>query len=195
MTSTSTRILGGIAALATVAAVSACSKAEDHGQHPSSAPTSAQVAVHNAQDVTFAEMMVPHHEQALELAALVAGRSSDPAVTQLADTIAAQQQPEISAMKALLAQWEVDPHNMADHGGMPMTGMVDDATMAKLKTLQGTPFDTLWLQSMIGHHQGAIEMARAEVAAGQSPDMIAMARNVITVQQAEIDQMRELLGG
>ena len=105
--------------------------------------------------------------QALELAALVPGRTTDPAVTKLADAIAAQQLPEIGAMKALLAQWEAEPQH-ADHG-MPMTGMVDDATMTKLKLLRGADFDKLWLQSMIGHHQGAIEMANTEVAAGQKP--------------------------
>ncbi len=195
MTALSTRIVGCIAALAAVAAVSACSKGEDHSQHPSSPTANAPVAAHNAQDVMFAQTMIPHHEQALELAALVPGRTTNPAVTKLADTVAAQQQPEITAMKALLAQWEVDPHQMGDHGGMSMTGMVDDATMAKLTSLQGKEFDTLWLQSMIGHHQGAIEMANAEVAAGQSPDMIAMAKNIVTAQQAEIDQMKQMLGG
>ena len=196
MTSLHTRIVGCIAAVAAVAAVSACSKSEDHGQHAASSTIAAPpVAVHNAQDVMFAQMMIPHHQQALELAALVPGRSTNPAVAKLADAIAAQQQPEINAMKAQLAQWEVDPHGMAGHGGMPMTGMVDDATMAKLKTLQGKEFDTLWLQSMIGHHQGAIEMAGAEVAGGQSPDMIAMAQNIVTVQQTEIDQMKQMLGG
>ena len=195
MPSISTRIVGSIAALAAVAAVSACTKTEDHGQHAASSTTAAAppVASHNAQDVMFAQMMIPHHQQALELAALVPGRTTDPAVTKLADAIAAQQLPEIGAMKALLAQWEAEPQH-ADHG-MPMTGMVDDATMTKLKLLCGADFDKLWLQSMIGHHQGAIEMANTEVAAGQSPDMIVLAKNIITAQQAEIDQMNQMLGG
>ena len=141
----------------------------------------------------FAQMMIPHHPAGPGARRAGAGRTTDPAVTKLADAIAAQQLPEIGAMKALLAQWEAEPQH-ADHG-MPMTGMVDDATMTKLKLLRGADFDKLWLQSMIGHHQGAIEMANTEVAAGQSPDMIVLAKNIITAQQAEIDQMNQMLGG
>ncbi len=197
MTSTSTRIIAGVAALATAVVVSSCSKTEDHAAHASSTATTttAQVAVHNAHDVTFAQMMIPHHQQAVELSALVPDRSTNPAVVKLAATISGEQQPEITAMKALLVQWDVDPNAASDHSDMPMDGMVDDATMAKLQSLKGAEFDTLWLQSMISHHQGAIEMAGGEVAAGQSPDMISMAENIVTAQQAEIDQMKQMLGG
>jgi uncharacterized protein (DUF305 family) len=196
MTSTSTRIIAGVAALASAVVVSSCSKTEDHSAHASSAATSsAQVAVHNAHDVTFAQMMIPHHQQAVELSALVPERSTNPAVVKLAATISGEQQPEITAMKALLVQWDVDPNTASDHSDMPMDGMVDDATMARLQSLKGAEFDTLWLQSMISHHQGAIAMAGGEVAAGQSPDMITMAKNIVTAQQAEIDQMQQMLGG
>ncbi|MCI4673853.1 DUF305 domain-containing protein [Candidatus Mycolicibacterium alkanivorans] len=196
MTSTSARIVAGLAAFATAVVVSACSKGEDHNAHATSTATGAeQVAAHSAEDVMFAQMMIPHHEQALQLSKLVPDRSTNPAVVKLAVTIADEQQPEINAMKALLLQWDVDPHTMPDHGGMPMQGMVDDATMAKLQRLKGAEFDTLWLQSMIGHHQGAIEMANTEIAKGQSADMITMAKNIVRAQQAEIDQMKQVLGG
>jgi uncharacterized protein (DUF305 family) len=122
-------------------------------------------------------------------------RSTNPAVVKLAEKISAEQQPEINTMKALLLQWDVDPNATSDHSGMGMQGMVDDATMAKLQSLKGPEFDTLWLQSMINHHQGAIEMAGGEVAAGQSVDMTALAKSIVTAQQAEIDQMKQMLGG
>jgi uncharacterized protein (DUF305 family) len=198
MTSTSTRIIAGFAALASAVVVSSCTKTEDHAEHASSAATTtAQVAVHNADDVMFAQMMIPHHQQAVELSALVPDRSTNSAVVKLAATISGEQQPEITAMKALLVQWEVNPDTAADHSdhGMPMQGMVDDATMTKLRSLKGAEFDTLWLQSMISHHQGAIEMADTEIAKGQSPDMVSMAKNIVTAQQAEIDQMKQMLGG
>jgi uncharacterized protein (DUF305 family) len=196
MTSTSIRIVAVIAAFATAVVVSACSKGEDRNAHATSTATSTdQVAAHNADDIMFAQMMIPHHEQAVQLSNLVPDRSTNPAVVKLAATIADEQQPEINAMKALLLQWDVDPHTMPDHGGGPMQGMVDDATMAKLHGLKGTEFDTLWLQSMIGHHQGAIEMANTEIAKGQSADMITMAKNIVRAQQAEIDQMKQMLGG
>jgi len=196
MTSTSTRIVAGIGALTTIVVLSSCSKTEDHSAPASSAATtSEQVAAHNAHDVMFAQMMIPHHQQAVELSALVPDRSTNPAVVKLAATISGEQQPEITAMKALLVQWEVDPNTASDHSDMPMDGMVDDATMAKLQSLKGAEFDTLWLQSMTGHHPGAIAMAGGEAAAGQSADMMKMAENMVTAQQAEINQMKKLLGG
>jgi uncharacterized protein (DUF305 family) len=198
MMSTSGRIVAVTAALATAVVVSSCSKTEDHSQHATaSTTTSSTVAAHNADDVMFAQMMIPHHQQAVELAALAPEHSTNQALLKLASTISAEQQPEIQAMQALLLQWDVDPNAMGDHGGhgAGMQGMVDDPTMAKLKSLNGPEFDTLWLQAMIGHHQGAIDMAKTEIAKGQSADMTAMAKTMVTAQQAEINQMKQMLGG
>jgi uncharacterized protein (DUF305 family) len=199
MTSTSMRIVAA-AALASAIVVSSCSTAEDHSkQGPSTAATTtagATVAAHNANDVMFAQMMIPHHQQAVQLAALAPQHTANQALLTLASTISAEQQPEINAMKALLLQWDVDANAMPDHSGHGgMQGMVDDATMAKLQSLNGPEFDTLWLQAMIGHHQGAIEMAQGEIANGQSADMTAMAKNMVSAQQAEINQMKQMLGG
>jgi uncharacterized protein (DUF305 family) len=72
---------------------------------------------------------------------------------------------------------------------------VDEATMVRLEALKGPAFDTLWLQSMIAHHQGAIEMANVEIAEGSNVDMVGLARAVVTAQQAEIDQMEQMLAG
>ena len=193
------RIVAVAAALTTAVVVSSCSKSEDHSQHATSATsTSTQAAAaHNADDVMFAQMMIPHHQQAIELADLTPQRTDNQALLKLANTISAEQQPEIETMKALLVQWGADP-TMGDHGmhgGNAMQGMVDDATMTKLKSLNGPEFDTLWLQSMIAHHQGAIEMAKTEIAKGQSVDLTTMAKSIVTSQQAEIDQMKQMLGG
>ena len=199
MTSMPVRIVAVAAALTTAVVVSSCSKSEDHSQHATSATsTSTQAAAaHNADDVMFAQMMIPHHQQAIELADLTPQRTDNQALLKLANTISAEQQPEIETMKALLVQWGADP-TMGDHGmhgGNAMQGMVDDATMTKLKSLNGPEFDTLWLQSMIAHHQGAIEMAKTEIAKGQSVDLTTMAKSIVTSQQAEIDQMKQMLGG
>ncbi len=196
MTSTRRRIVAAATALATAVVIASCSRPQDHSEPSAPAATSTEtVAAHNADDIMFAQMMIPHHQQALELSALVPQRSADPAVIKLASTISAEQQPEINAMKALLLQWDVDLNAAGDHGGMAMQGMVDGATMAKLNSLTGPEFDTLWLQSMIGHHQGAIEMAKTEIANGTSADMTALAKGMVTAQQAEIDQMKQILGG
>ena len=148
MTSISRRIVAVTAALTTAVVVSSCSKTEDHSQHASASTTSSStVAAHNADDVMFAQMMIPHHQQAVELAALAPEHTTNQAVLKLAATISAEQQPEVRAMQALLLQWDVDPNAVGDHGGhgAGMQGMVDDATMAKLRSLNGPEFDTLWL--------------------------------------------------
>jgi uncharacterized protein (DUF305 family) len=196
MTFTPVRIVAVAAALTTAVVVSSCSKTEEHSQHATSSTTSsATVAAHNADDVMFAQMMIPHHQQAVQLADLAPQHTDNPALLKLASTIAGEQQPEIDAMKALLLQWGADPA-MGDHSGhgAAMQGMVDDATMTKLESLKGPEFDTLWLQAMIGHHQGAIEMAKTEIAKGGSADMMTMAKSMVSAQQTEIDQMKQMLG-
>ena len=76
-----------------------------------------------------------------------------------------------------------------------MPGMVDDGTMSKLQSLKGAEFDTLWLQSMIGHHEGAIGMANTETAGGANADAKKLAQEIATTQQGEIGQMKKMLGG
>jgi len=198
MTSSHTRVLAAIATLAAAIVLSSCGTAATQNQGLSASATSTdQVAAHNADDVMFAQMMIPHHQQAVEVAAMVPDRSNNPDVIALAAKIASEQQPEIDTMKALLLQWNVDPNEMSHesgHAGMAMTGMVNDATMVRLDSLKGASFDMLWLQSMISHHQGAIEMAKTEIADGKSADLITLAKNIVAAQQAEIDQMKQMLG-
>ncbi len=194
MASVYLRIAAGFIVFATAAAIPACGGTAEHGTHVSStAAAGQQDPQHNDNDITFAENMIPHHQQAIDLAALVPDRSSNPAVIKMAAAIAAQQEPEVNALRAMLVQWQVNSTGNSHHA--MGQGMVDDATMARLKTLKGAEFDTLWLQSMIAHHQGAIEMAKAEITQGQDPDMIAMANNIVVVQQDEIGQLKQILGG
>lgn len=199
MTSVHTRVAAVVAALTTAVLLTSCGTAAKENQvMGTSASSTGQVVTHNADDVLFAQSMMPHHQQAIDLAAMVPDRSTNPEMLTLAATIAGQQQPEIATMKALLMQWDVNPDEMSHasgHAGMAMAGMVDDATMVKLDSLKGADFDILWLQSMITHHQGAIEMAKAEIANGKNVDMTTLARNIIAAQQAEIDQMKLMLVG
>jgi uncharacterized protein (DUF305 family) len=198
MTSSHTRVLAAIATFAAAIVLSSCGTAATQNQGLSASATSTdQVAAHNADDVMFAQMVIPHHQQAVELAAMVPDRSNNPDVIALAAKIAGEQQPEIDTMKALLLQWNVDPNEMSHesgHAGMAMAGMVNDATMVRLDSLKGASFDMLWLQSMISHHQGAIQMAKSEIADGKSADMITLAKNIVAAQQSEIDQMKQILG-
>lgn len=189
--------------MAALAAVwlSSCSGTATESAPTVSAPTTGSAdhgadhdAAHNTDDVAFAQMMIPHHQQAVELSAMVPERSTDPEVLALATRISGQQQPEIDAMTALLKQWQVDVSDHgSNHAGMPMAGMVSEDTMIRLESLRGRDFDVLWLQSMIGHHQGAIEMAEVEVKEGKNPELLTLAKSIITAQQAEIDQMKTML--
>ena len=121
--------------------------------------------------------MIPHHEQAIELAALAPQHSTDRDLIALAAKISAEQEPEIKALRVFLVQWDENPEDNAshgDHGGTAATTRWRDGRRrhdGQTAALQGAEFDALWLQSMISHHQGAIEMAKAEVANGQNVDI------------------------
>ncbi|MET4427049.1 uncharacterized protein (DUF305 family) [Mycolicibacterium sp. 624] len=202
---TTARVVALTSALATALFVSACSSppaSDGHADqsHHSETSAAAQGANFNDADVVFATDMIPHHQQAIELSALVPERSSDPALVELAAAISGAQKPEMEALKVFLVQWrggestESSPDPHAGHDMGSMDGMVDGPTMAKLETLRGAEFDTLWLQSMIGHHEGAITMANTEIADGANTDAKALAKQIVTAQQTEIDQMKQMLG-
>jgi len=201
----SPNLLRAAAALAMVAVLSSCGSTnhdEHAGHHPASASQSAD---HNAADVAFAQGMLPHHRQAVDMAAMVPSRTTNPDVRMMATHISWDQQAEILTMTGMLAQWgEPVATNHPEHGGMTMPGMpgmvdgvmpgmVDDATMTQLKSLTGPAFDELWLTSMIDHHQGAVTMAHTEIADGQNPDAKKLAEMIITAQQREIAQMNNLV--
>lgn len=187
-----------VAAIATVLFVSSCTSpsstsSDGHTDHTHGSEASA-AAPNNAADVTFVSGMIPHHEQAVEMSALVPQRSTNPEVIKLAADISAAQEPEIQTMKGFLAQWnagEGTGHEGHDMGAM--TGMVDDGSMAKLETLKGADFDKLWLTSMIGHHEGAVTMAKTEIADGANADAKALASHIVTAQEAEIAQMKQMV--
>jgi uncharacterized protein (DUF305 family) len=201
MTSVPRRVAAALAALTVALFVSSCgSPASDgHTDHPhSDEPViTGQPAAYNADDVAFATNMIPHHQQAVDLSAMVPDRSTNAELVALAQQISAAQQPEINVMKVFLVQWNENPDTNSGHEGHgnTMAGMVDEATMTKLESLNGQEFDKLWLESMISHHQGAIEMAKAEIANGDNVDAKTLAKSIVTTQEAEIGQMKQMLGG
>jgi uncharacterized protein (DUF305 family) len=173
----------------------------DHGSGMNaSTGASAGASSANEADVMFAQMMIPHHRQAVEMAALAGTRASDPDVKALAGKIEDAQQPEIDTMTGWLAAWGAPapmPVTSAgempgmDHGRMP--GILSEADMRKLAAANGAAFDKQFLTMMIAHHQGAVTMAQGEVAQGADSDAKALAQKIITDQQAEITTMQELL--
>lgn len=150
----------------------------------------------NDADVTFAQSMIPHHQQAVEMARMAQSKASSAEVKALADKIAAAQGPEIDVMTGWLKDWgksTSSPSNMSgmDMGSMP--GMMSDAEMKKLDASTGAQFDRMFLTMMIAHHNGAIEMAKTEQSAGKDQKAVKLARSIESAQSAEIATMRGLL--
>ncbi|CAM5592967.1 DUF305 domain-containing protein [Streptomyces purpurascens] len=160
-----------------------------------SAGAEATRGAHNAQDVSFAQGMIPHHRQALEMARLADGRAVSGAVKDLAARVEKAQDPEIRAMTGWLKQWGEDapePADSMDHSGMP--GMMGGEDMAGLEKLTGKAFDTQFLTLMVEHHEGAVKMAAVEKSKGRYGPAKAMAGDIVTAQNAEIREMNKLLG-
>jgi len=203
-------VLTGVAALAAVAAIGACSTSGTKEATSSSASasiqasTSVQAAAHNQADMNFAHMMIPHHEQAVEMSDIILAKQGiDPRVVDLAKQIKAAQGPEIEKMQGWMSQWGMGGMGGMDHGGMTgmpgmgdmsgMEGMMSQADMDALKNAQGVDASKLFLTGMIKHHQGALTMAQDEIKNGQFPDAVAMAKAILESQQKEIDTMNQIL--
>ena len=171
----------------------------DHGGSSASAPPSATRSDFNDADVMFLQMMYPHHAQAVDMAKLVPSRSQSQQVVTLAQNIEKAQAPEMTQMTALLTSFgkpapsaEMSGHDMPGMGGMP--GMMSAEQMNDLTGLSGKAFDQLWLQMMIDHHSGAVDMSNTELRDGTNADTKKLAQAIIANQQAEITQMRGMLG-
>ena len=188
----------GAAALAAVLTVTACGGAGNQtgtttpaGSSASSGSSSA-ATTHNQADVAFAQEMIPHHQQAIQMSDIILGKQGiDPRVVQLANDIKAAQGPEIQQMQSWLSQWAVPTISMAP--GTTMTGMLTDQAIAALQNAQGVDAGRQFLTGMIQHHQGAIAMAQEEIKNGQYPPAIALAHSIVTSQQQQITTMQGLL--
>lgn len=157
-------------------------------------------ARHNDADVTFAQEMIPHHQQAIEMAELAESRAESQEVKDLAADIEAAQGPEIETLTGWLESWGEDVPDEGvsgmDHGDMStddMGGMMTEDEMADLEAAPGAEFDQMFLTMMIEHHQGAIEMAKTEQFEGEFPEAVDMAKEIETTQAEEIQTMQDLL--
>lgn len=215
----------GVTALAAAALIGACGSSGTKEATTPPAASSAQIsgseqaADHNRADMMFAHMMIPHHEQAIEMSDLILSKQDiDPRVVELANQIKVAQGPEIEQMQGWLDEWNMDVNDMPGHGGMGdmpghggmtnapsgsmmpgmgnmagMEGMLSPAEMDALKNAQGVEATKLFLSGMIKHHEGAITMAQDEIKNGLAPDVVALAKLIVTAQQKEIDTMNEIL--
>jgi len=217
------RWLAAVAVTAVV--VSACSNTATETAAPSNAPEASSApgaanndAKHNDADVMFAQAMIPHHQQAIEMSDMVLSKQGiDREIVSLANQIKDAQGPEIEQMQGWLRDWRaastpspstsMPGHDMGDmpsRGDMPGMGhmpgmgggghgMMSEADMADLQNAQGADAGRVFLTQMIEHHEGAITMAQNEIDNGAFPAAIDMARNIVSSQQQEIATMQEIL--
>lgn len=150
----------------------------------------------NGADVTFAQSMIPHHEQAIAMAKLARKHASNPKVKQLAAKIEGAQGPEIDTMTGWLKNWgkkapSKSMAGMAHSSSMP--GMMSEAGMKSLGTARGAAFDKKFLTMMMSHHSGAIAMAKTEQKNGENSDAVGLAKKIEADQTAEIADMKKIL--
>ena len=199
--------------LLTGCASSSMSSAEMPAGHASS--SGAVVATGSDADITFAQLMISHHGQAVQMADMALQQANSAEVTDLATQIKAAQDPEIRQMRGWLQQWGA-PEQMdgmdgmdgmdhgamghgdtdsgsGDSGGQSAGGMMSDADMGALGGASGADFDRMWLTMMIAQHEGAIKMAEQVKAESTNPDVIALADAIVAGQKKEIDTMQQLL--
>lgn len=159
----------------------------DHG-------SSEHTADANDADVMFASMMIVHHEQAIEMSDVVLAKDDvDPEVAALARDIKTAQGPEIEQLQGWLDDWGVNPDDQEmapmDHGD----GMMSEEDLAALEAAGGAEASQLFLEHMIVHHEGAVEMAQIQVDGGSNPGAVELAQTIIDAQTAEIQEMEDLL--
>ncbi len=173
--------------------------------------TEASATERNDADVAFASDMLQHHAQALSMVDLTLERPLDPDVQELAEQIRAAQAPEIETFTDWLTDWDEEvPETMRDHAnaghdeddmgesmeGMDaeMPGMMSAEDMTALADAPDEEFQTMWLEMMVEHHTGAVEMAEVETEDGQYEPAIDLAEEIKASQTAEIETMQGLLG-
>ncbi|WP_219415790.1 DUF305 domain-containing protein [Pseudonocardia nigra] len=215
MTSTAParRIAGVAGAVLAAVALAGCggeaAAPADSGSPPatSSAPTSTTAQADeqfNEADVRFAQMMIPHHRQAIEMAELAADRAQNQEVEALAEEVMAAQDPEIETMTGFLESWGAEvpaddsrggmDHGDTGHGDMGgMSGMMTPEQMQQLRYASGPEFDRMFLEMMIAHHEGAVTDAERELAEGVNEQAKALASEITDAQTAEIERMQMLL--
>lgn len=188
----------GASVLALTLALTGCSLESNEQNSENSPPASeSSSAPANAADEMFVTMMIPHHQQAIDMADVVLEKDGvDSRVTEVAQRIKKAQGPEIERMLSWLEGWGVDydpaAGNGMDHGSGD--GMMAESDMTALEEADGADASRLFLEQMIMHHEGAVDMARTAIDDAQNADVRDLAEQVIDDQTSEISEMRELLG-
>ncbi|MFD2028783.1 DUF305 domain-containing protein [Promicromonospora aerolata] len=190
------RTLMSVVVLAGALTLAGCSGSEEPAEQAPSAVAGAESSTdsaHNDADVMFAQMMIPHHEQAITMADMVLAKDgTSPEVAELATEVKAAQAPEIEQLGEWLDAWGAD--RAAEHAGHAgMSGMMSEDDLRLLEEAGAPESDRLFLEQMIAHHRGAVEMAQTEVESGTAPDAVELAQTVVETQTTEIEAMEDLL--
>lgn len=187
-----------IAALSVAAALTLSSCAGTSPAAESTPSAASEAATFGTADVTFAQMMIPHHEQAVDMSDdLLAKDGIEQDVVDLAADIKAAQEPEITQLRAWLTEWDAEEDTMSgmDHGAGSENsdGMMSAEDMTMLQDASGTEASILFLQQMTLHHEGAVAMAQLEIDGGENAEAVEMATAIVTSQTAELAVMADLL--
>ena len=182
-------VIAGLVALIMALSISGCASASnkgmDHEGHSSEASGDL-----SSDDVMFLQMMIPHHQQAIDISNLAMKASQDAELIELAKIIARDQAAEIKQMKAWLT--DAGASEAMGHSMDGMGGMLNDDELAALSAATGKEFDVLWLKGMTEHHDGAIHMTQM-IEDAQNADIKAFGTKVIKDQSEQIDQMKKML--
>ena len=189
-----------VATTLTAGALAACSSGSDgsmsgmdHDKTPMSASDTSTTADGRQGDIMFAQMMIPHHEQAITMADLALDPSAKASgqVRDFAKDIKDAQDLEIQTMEGWLEDWDAPTANSSgmDHG----SGMMTQEEMSKLESATGAEFDKQWLTLMIKHHQGAVTMAEQVLTTTEDDAVERMAKAIVKAQKAEIKAMQREL--
>ncbi len=209
---------GSPSGAATSGTTSGTTTARSTGSPASISASASATATFNDADVAFAQMMIVHHQGAIQMADLAPSRAQNQDVLALAARIKAAQAPEIDQMTSWLTAWGAAAPSMmsgsatsgmggmdmggmdmggttsaAESSAMSMPGMMSGDQMQQLESASGAAFDKMFLELMIVHHQGAVEMAETEIADGSNPEAVALAQKIKSDQTAEIAEIQALL--
>jgi uncharacterized protein (DUF305 family) len=199
-----TLTISGIA-VASALLLGACSSSHDSMPGMGSSSPAPATAAHNGDDISFAQQMIPHHSRAIDMAKLVPSHSTNSMVIDLAKRTEKAQDPEIQQMQSWLTSWgatstsampDMSASSMPTQSGSmehSMPGMMSEAEMQGLGQAKCAEFDKMWLDMMIKHHKGAVDMAQTEVANGGNTGAKALAQKIIDTQQTEITEMQGVL--
>jgi uncharacterized protein (DUF305 family) len=161
----------------------------DMGSHSSGSSDSSSTGFTGA-DTMFLQMMIPHHQQAIDISELALQKSQNSELLNLAKIIIRDQKSEIAQMKAWLDQSGSSEH--MGHSMEGMGGMLNDEDLAALDKATGKNFDTLWLKGMIEHHDGAIHMSEM-IRDASNLEIKAFGEKIVKDQSAQIAQMKKML--